>query len=594
MENKGKDDNEELKEEKVIPNDDEKKVEKPETVEGTAKDTTDDDVYVEYDENMDYDENEYEVVEVDEDEYKEMTGEVDPNSDDTAVSNIASELSDGEEEAEEGEEGEEEEEEIEVDGQGNVIEKPKKVEEEEEDEEESNKETQYPDELTDLRLECLYIGLLFLNPKSISRFFFLFPDCHFSDKRLLNLYKTIIYREGEAYASAKAKEGYNLPIETPESYELTQKLKRFAKQDNFDIEKIYTELKKLFILKKYYIVAPTSQIQGKILEVRSYKLYDEMTVEIGVTNRLSQVILNENSTEFLLSGDTSLANGVSIPFPILNKVFKGLRLGETICYAMPSNSGKSRFTTFLAAQLALVHGKKVLIISNEMSEEKIKFCLITTVINNVGIQNLHKQFISKRENELLEFQYRPDEGKKTKVDERGFILRKKDESLEDFITRLHKESKEFNQTIAVTNWLNEQIDNCIHFIHITEHSNDDLRKIIMNYYYRYSIEYVFYDTLKAEAKFIGNSDEVKKTATLLSNIAQKFNMFIASSMQLLESSTLPVNLTVNDMSASTTVKEVLDTLMLVKQITRQTIHNYEYSDTDTFEKCYEIEVTNET
>jgi replicative DNA helicase len=40
---------------------------------------------------------------------------------------------------------------------------------------------------------------------------------------------------------------------------------------------------------------------------------------------------------------------------------------------MPSNSGKSRFTTFLAAQLALVHGKKVLIISNEMSEEKIKF-----------------------------------------------------------------------------------------------------------------------------------------------------------------------------------------------------------------------------
>ena len=34
--------------------------------------------------------------------------------------------------------------------------------------------------------------------------------------------------------------------------------------------------------------------------------------------------------------------------------------------------------------------------------------------------------------------------------------------------------------------------------------------------------------------------------------------------------------------------------MLVKQITRQTIHNYEYSDTDTFEKCYEIEVPKDT
>ena len=30
-------------------------------------------------------------------------------------------------------------------------------------------------------------------------------------------------------------------------------------------------------------------------------------------------------------------------------------------------------------------------------------------------------------------------------------------------------------------WLNNQIDNCIHFIHITEHSNDDLRKIYIRF-----------------------------------------------------------------------------------------------------------------
>ena len=65
-------------------------------------------------------------------------------------------------------------------------------------------------------------------------------------------------------------------------------------------------------------------------------------------------------------------------------------------------------------------------------------------------------------------------------------------------------------------------------------------------------------------------------------------------MQLLESTTLPVNLTVNDMSASKTVKEVLDTLCLIKQISRRTLHKYEYSDTDLFEKCHDIDVPKDT
>ena len=47
----------------------------------------------------------------------------------------------------------------------------------------------------------------------------------------------------------------------------------------------------------------------------------------------------------------------------------------------------------------------------------------------------------------------------------------------------------------------------------------------MNYYYKEGIQYMFYDTLKADTANIGNSDEVKKTATILSNLAQKFNKY---------------------------------------------------------------------
>ena len=526
----------------------------------------DEEEYLEYDENMEYDEDEYEIIEVDEDEYNEEEYE-------------EVEIEDGEE-AEEGEE----------------------QEEVEEDDEEGGNASIYPDELTDLRLECLYVGLLFNNPKAISRFYFELPDCHFSDKDILNLYKIIIFREGEAYAPASAKNGFNLPVEGSGVYELTQQVKKMAAQKNYDLEKVYTELKKLFILKKYYIVAPTSKVQEKILEILNYKLYADMTIEevesaieqIGVTNRLSQVVLNEDATSFLLAGDTSLSSGVPIPLPILNMVFKGLRKGETMAYAMPSNSGKSRFTTFLAAHLALVHGKKVAIISNEMSEEKIRLCLITTIINNIGIQNLHKHFISKTEGELLEFKYKADDPKKTAVDENGYVIQKDGESLQEFTERLAKESDDFNQTVAVTDWLNEQLDKSIHFIHITEHGNDELRKILLNYYYKEGIEYIFYDTLKADTEHIGNGEEIKKTATILSNIAQKFHVFIGSSMQLLESSTLPVNLTINDMSASKTVKEVLDTLCLIKQISRASIHKYEYSDTDQFTECHEIDVPKDT
>ena len=98
--------------------------------------------------------------------------------------------------------------------------------------------------------------------------------------------------------------------------------------------------------------------------------------------------------------------------------------------------------------------------------------------------------------------------------------------------------------------------------------------------------------MKTDTEHIGNGEELKKTATILSNIAQKFHVFIGSSLQLLESSTLPVNLTINDMSASKTVKEVLDTLMLIKQINNQTYNKYEWSEIEEAPQYKDIEPSN--
>ena len=455
----------------------------------------------------------------------------------------------------------------------------------------------YPEELRRLDLECIYIGLLLNNPAAISMYYYVLSICLFADPRMMNIYKGVLFTEGEAYAPSQAKEGFNFAVDSGDVYTLKNKLKKCVAQQNYDFEKIYTELKKIFILRKSYNGMPIQEIKDEIVNITHYELYDQMTTEeveaaieqITATAKFKSAILNDGLTSFLVRGDNTLTNGLKLPFEILSSVFKGVRLGETMAYAMPSNSGKSRFTISLAAYIAFVHKKKVLIISNEMSEEKVRLCLITTIINNPAIQKLHGQEIRKTEGELLECKYRPDNPSDVEVDEEGFVLKKENETQEEFVNRLTRVSSEFNKVTAATDWLDKQINNSIYFINITDHTNDELKKVITNYYYRYKIEYMFYDTLKTATEHIGSGEEIKRTATILSNLAQNLKIFICSSLQLTESSTLPINLNVNDLAVSRTVKEVLDTLMLIKQIHNENLDDYEYSKEEVDTKFFDLE-----
>ena len=458
-------------------------------------------------------------------------------------------------------------------------------------------EEKYPIELVNKNLELIYVGLLLENPKSISKFYLSYEDSQFSDEMALNIYKSILFTEGGSFAPENVKRAFTYPKTSEDIYQFKQKLKKEVATKNYNIESVYVKLKKLFLLKKYYITAPTKKIQDEILEIKNYKRYKEMTIdelenivaEASVKRGLSEGRLNSNVTDFLLSGENTLTSGIDLPFKILTEVFKGIRLGETMSFAMPSNSGKSRFTINVAAHLAFVEKKKVLIISNEMSEEKMKLCLITTIINNPKIQKMVGCKLRVSETQLLDFKYKPDKKSSVKVDEKGYILQEENETHEHFIEKLIKYSSEFNNVINVTDWLDNQIDNPICFMHIADHTNDDLYKIILNYYYKEGVEYVFYDTLKNDINHIGDGDEIKRTATILSNIAQKYKIFIGSTLQLLESTTAPLNLTINDMAASRTVKEVLDTLCLFKQITSETYRDYEYSEVEESKQYNDLE-----
>ena len=462
---------------------------------------------------------------------------------------------------------------------------------------EEEDEGAYPPELSNPELEQVFIGLLLDNPKLISKYYFMFDDCIFEDDAMLNIYKSVLFNEGSKYSSEKAKNGFNFSKDSEKVYELKNKLRKSVKDKDYNIEKIYDELKKLFILRKAYTETPERSVQEKIVEITDYELYDKMSPEevedtieqVRVTQKFKSSVLSDELVEFLESGENELANGLSYPFPVITEVFKGIRKGETMAFAMPSNCGKSRLTIDISAYTALVHQKKVLVISNEMSEEKMKLCLITTILNNPEIQKIHGQDIHVSETELLEFKFRPDNKKDAKLDEHGYVLKEEGETQGQFVRRLFKISTDFNKTIKAIDWTSKQINNSIYFINITDHTNDELKKVIINYYYKEHIEYVFYDTLKTDTSNIGNPEEIKRTATILSNLAQNFNIFICSSLQLAENATSPINLDVNDLAVSRTVKEVLDTLCLFKQISRDHLDEYEYSLKEVDTKFFDLE-----
>ena len=458
----------------------------------------------------------------------------------------------------------------------------------------------YPEKLNGTQLEYDFIGILLSNPKLIMKYYFLKEICLFKDEQCLNIYKSILFNEGAKYASEKAKDGFNFSKESEEIYNLKAKLKKQAEEEQKNPEKTYVELRKIFILRKSCLESPERYIQDKIAEITDYQLYDKMSPEeiedaikqVNITQKFKQSILSRNLVRFLESGENELANGLDYPFPIITQVFKGIRKGETMAFAMPSNSGKSRLTIDIAAYTSLVHKKKVLVISNEMSEEKMKLCLITTILNNPEIQKIHGQKVEISETELLEFKFKPDNIKDAKLDENGYILKEEKETQTQFVQRLSKISSQFNKVITAIEWASKQMNNSIYFINITDHTNDELQKVITNYYYKEKIEYVFYDTLKTDTANIGNPEEIKKTATILSNLAQNFDMFICSSLQLSENTTMPINLNVNDLAVSKTVKEVLDTLCLFKQIPRDMYDDYdkyEYSKQEVDTKFFNLE-----
>ncbi len=215
-------------------------------------------------------------------------------------------------------------------------------------EEEKEEEAKYPEKLLNEELEETFIGMLLNNPKAMSMYYILHEDCYFESAELLNIYKEILFTEGQAYAPEIAKRGYNFATETNEMIDYREDLREKYANKNYNLEKIYVELRKLFVIRKSYLGMPIATTQEKIVEIVDYELYDKMSIEevkaaveqVTVTQKFKSAVLSEGVSRFLTRGENNLTTGLSIPFKIISSVFKGIRKGETMSFAMPSNCRK--------------------------------------------------------------------------------------------------------------------------------------------------------------------------------------------------------------------------------------------------------------
>ena len=300
-------------------------------------------------------------------------------------------------------------------------------------------------------------------------------------------------------------------------------------------------------------------------------------------DKISTVILNNNESIILNSEiQNSLTKwlikpqmGLPLPWGLVNEMFRGCRLGKMVCLGFLSNEGKTRVLIKLIAYISLVKKEKTLLLANEMDEEDLRSCLITTVLNNPEFKELHGIDIYKPEKEVVLGQYRNDKGdfiERMRDDKGNFI-----ELEEEYIQRVAKESKEFNLVQEVAKWVDDEKQKSIFFKDVSnDYSDKTLEFEFRKHNIVHGIKYTFYDTLKGYR--IDDWQTIKQTTTKIKELMNQIKCFNFSNIQLTDDSVFTdiFNFSSSNIANAKQLKHVLDHLILGKRLSKEDYFKYEY------------------
>ncbi len=422
-------------------------------------------------------------------------------------------------------------------------------------------QSNYPYDLIDTQDEITFIGYLITNSEirqnyieDINIYFFAIP-------KMSNIYSLL-----KKYNGSESNLSEYLIQEGVTADEIECILK-IMEDSNMDIDSIYLLLLKYDILRDYNRNAINPATRDFICEVPYLYGFSNYSIEELDTylETAIETIEKEYSNDYklkkdykiitpidldlphLFNEDTKIENfGTEIPFPIINKCIYGLRLGTFLGIGMLSNAGKTRFMTNLIAHLVLVEDKKVHIILNETTEDDFSMCIITSFLNNRDIQEKYDFSFNIPERDIRN------------------IKNLKGENRQEFPKLIKMLEEKINKNLCVQ---------------ITDNYTDtDLKNMIIQGHFSFGTEYVFYDTLKASAESMNVTDDLKKTATLLSEIAKKHQIFIACSFQLTDDTikTAPELINRLNIANSKQIYHVMDTVILFKEIDKKDYSKYAF------------------
>lgn len=344
------------------------------------------------------------------------------------------------------------------------------------------------------------------------------------------------------------------------------------------------------IIKKYSLIREYERSGFPVQKILNHSKFDTWTANDiykmirAKADKINTVILsNEESVVLNDKTENTVKNwllkpqmGIELPWKLVNGMFRGGRLGKLVTMGFLSNEGKTRNLMMLIAFITLVKKEKFLILSNEMEEEDLKSCLVTTVVNNKAFKSLHGVDIEKQEREIVLGLYRDD-----KTNE--FIQRNKGELDKDFFERVYQQSEEYKKVIKISNWIDEETNGKIFFKDVgADYSDKSLEFECRKHKMLYDVKYFGYDTLKGFG--VDDWQTVKQTTTKLKEVMKELHMFGWAVIQLTDDSVFTdiFEFSSNNIANAKQLKHVVDHLILGKRIPKEDYHKYEYIAHDTW------------
>ena len=352
--------------------------------------------------------------------------------------------------------------------------------------------------------------------------------------------------------------------------------------DVSDVDNYFNLVKKYSLLREYERNGfPVEKIlkHKKFESLTANDIYRIIRIKADKINTVinageEAVDLTKNNKNLIDSYIDIPRMGLPTPWYLYNEMFLGLTTEDIILEGFLSNEGKTRKLMLLAAYITLVQNKSFLFMSNEMSEKKLRSCLITTVLNNKEFKSLHGVQLMKPEKEIILGVYRDSNGDiiRRKINEEGQYI----ETKEEFLKRIQDNSSEYWDMIKVTAWIDDHDNGKLLFKDVgNDYSDNRLEFELRKYRATSNILYYAYDTLKGYRS--EDWSVLKQSATKLKELTKRLGMSGFIVFQLTDDTVFTdvFKLSSNNIAGAKGMKHVTDALTLGKKISKKDYYLYQ-------------------